>query len=165
MTVKIKSLEVQGMINLYHQFICKDRIGNRTIDYYDFRGIVISIYKIDFNLDDCKTSILSKGNHINLHKISIKDLLMKISNLNERRKDYASKIIKKLDKDQDSYIHFKDELLAFLSNKMNLLTNDRQKSIIIELIKYTNYFFMMGFTSNIINSLDFCLSTCCLSIQ
>lgn len=165
MIVKIKSLGVQGMINLYHQFICKDRIGNRTIDYYDFRGIIISIYKIDFSFDDCKNFIQSKGNHINLHKISIKEFLMKISNFNDRRKDYVGKIIKKLDQDQDSYIHFKDELLTYLTNRINLLTNDRHKSIIIELIKYANDFFMMGFSSQIINSLDFSLFTCCLSIM
>lgn len=160
MIVKINNLGVKGAINLYHQLFQKDKFGNRSIDFYDFRGIIISIYKIDFTIDDCKGFLQVRGSNINQFPISIPEFLYRITNFNEERKGIVDIIFKKIDKDNDQLIQFNEELKYFLNTKPN-----KDKSMeVINFISFVDEFFIMGYGYQSINRNDFFIFFSCISV-
>lgn len=165
MIVKMRSLGIEGMINLYHQLVNKDKQKNRTIEYYDFRGIIISIYKLDFNFDDCKQFIQSKGTHINLHKISIKDFISKLSLFNDNRKSVVDQVIQKLF-DRNQIIDFNTNLLAYLNERFSTLVaqNDERSSRIRDFTNYAHEFFLLNYSQTSVNSFDFSVFLICFSM-
>ncbi len=163
MIVKMRALGIEGMINLFNQMLNKDKYDNRTIDYYDFRGIIISVYRLDFSFDDCKQFIQTKGSSINLHKISIKDFLNKISNFNSIRKVVVDKVISKLF-NTSKIIDLSNDILVFLNERYSALDNLNRKRV-KDLIYFLHEFYLLNNSKTSVNAYDFSIFLSCFSLS
>lgn len=159
MIIKMRNLGVEGMIHLYHQFMLKDKSGVKLLDFYDFRGVIIGSYKIDFNFEDCKDFIHSRARSLNLNKISYKDFLFSLGNYNERRMETIKTLIGQLDKDSDGFVHYFNELI----NPLN--SNIESKPQIKEFIRLIDHFFLNTYSNPYLNTTDIHCFFSCISVK
>lgn len=161
--VKMKALGIEGMINLFHQFSLKDPAKSRAINYYDFRGTLMSTYKIDFPIDDIKKyliPVLTGGNP----KVNYKEFFYNLSQYSEERQEFIANLMSVLDKNNDGLIDYNKELMSELTNQLLILTGNDKETLLL-LKKSMESFFMLGNSFETINSADFHNFFSCFSIN
>lgn len=159
--VKMKALGIDGMINLFHQFTLKDITKSRAVEYYDFRGTLMSTYKIDFPIEDLKKYLIPRVG--SSPKVNYKEFFYNLGQYSEERQEFISYLISVLDKNKVGLVDYTKDLMSKLNFQISVLSGkDKDEALFLK--RSMESFYMLGYSFETINSADFHHFFCCFSI-